>query len=159
MKYTLQPANPESLQIVLTWIETPEQLKLWGGSALTFPPMLDQTWQEIGATSQNTFSLNDTEGSLVGFGQTLFREPGKVHLGRIIISPAVRGKGIGRILCQKLIQAGSTHCQPSEFTLNVYRDNTPAFNLYTSLGFTVLSEDPEQGMFKMCLRVTAAAEG
>ena len=34
MEYILQPATPENLQIVLTWVTTPELLKLWGGATL-----------------------------------------------------------------------------------------------------------------------------
>lgn len=156
MEYTLQPATPENLKVVLTWVTTPELLKLWGGPALTFPPQSDRIWHEIGATGKNTFSLIGPKGKVLGFGQALFREPSTVHLGRIIVSPTIRGKGLGRLLCQQLIQIGSVRCQPSEFTLSVYKNNTPALSLYKSLGFAVLSEDPEQNSFKMCLQLNRA---
>lgn len=156
MEYALQPATPENLKAVLTWVTTPELLKFWGGPALTFPPLPGRTWHEIGATGKNSFSLIGPKGNVLGFGQTLFRAPTTVHLGRIIVSPTIRGKGLGRLLCQQLIQTGSTRYQPSEFTLSVYKNNAPALNLYKSLGFAVLSEDPEQNSFKMCLRLNQA---
>jgi [ribosomal protein S18]-alanine N-acetyltransferase len=149
MEYTLQPATLADLRVILTWITSPDSLKLWGGPSLTYPSTPEQIWQEIGASSENAFSLVDPAGVVVGFGQTFLREPGSVHLGRIIVSPARRGQGLGRILCQELIQSGSIHCRPARFTLNVYKDNMPAFTLYTSLGFSVLSEDPEQNMVRM----------
>ncbi len=156
MDYILQPATPENLQIVLTWVDTPELLRFWGGPILTFPPLVSRTWLEIGATGQNTYSLMDAEGNVAGFGQTLFHAPVTVHLGRIIISPAERGKGLGRILCQRLIEVGSERYQPSEFTLNVYQDNALAFNLYTGLGFRVWLVDQEHHSYRMGLQVNPA---
>ena len=153
MEFSLQPAPLDNLQIVLTWVSTPQELRLWGGPALTFPPVPERTWHEIGATDQNTFALIDPEGKVAGLGQTLWRDPDTVHLGRIIVSPALRGKGLGRTLCRLLIQAGSTLYHPAKFTLNVDKDNAPAYNLYGALGFKVLSEDPEQLSVKMCLQV------
>ena len=151
MEYTLRPARTNDLETVLPWVPTPELLRLWGGPALPFPPRADQLWREIGATDQNAFSLVDVQGNVVGFGQALFRSPATVHLGRIIVSPSQRGKGLGRILCQQLIGEGSARHHPTMFTLNVYRNNLPAYNLYLSLGFVVLSEDAEQDSFHMGL--------
>jgi len=149
----IKSATPEDLQTILTWVTTPQQLKFWGGPALTFPPLPERIWQEIGATSQNTFTLFDSQGNVVGFGQTLFRVPGTVHLGRIILCPAMRGKGLGRILCEQLIQAATIRYHPAEFTLSVYKDNSPAVRLYTALGFNVLSENLERNSYLMGLRV------
>ena len=149
MEYNLQPATIAHFQTVLTWITTQDELRLWGGSALTFPVQGVLTWQEIGADDQNTFALLDFEGNVVGFGQALLRASNTVHLGRIIISPAMRGRGLGRKLCEQLIQAGIKRYNPIGFTLNVYRCNTTAVNLYRSLGFSVLSEDHELDSYKM----------
>jgi [ribosomal protein S18]-alanine N-acetyltransferase len=157
-EYTLCPASLETLRMVLAWIETPDQLKRWGGPALTFPPQVNRTWQEMEATCENTFSLLDPENQVVGFGQTLYREPDSVHLGRIMIAPNQRGKGLGRILCLKLIRAGLIHCQPAQFTLNVYQDNPAAIRLYKSLEFSVISENVKQNSFKMALALPFSPE-
>lgn len=151
MEYILRPVVPEHLERVITWISTPQALKLWGGPALTFPPRMEKTWQEIGATDQNTFSLLEQGVRVAGLGQILFREPGTVHLARIIVEPTKRGRGLGRILCQQLLEAGFARHPVSEFTLNVYRNNAPAIRLYTSLGFAIVSEDLENDWFGMRL--------
>lgn len=153
MEYILKPATPADLQTVLTWVDTPESMKLWAGPALTFPPQPKITWREIGATDENSFALVHLEGKVVGFGQTLLREPDRVHLARIIVSPAARGKGLGRILCQELLRVGVECYRATTFTLNVYRNNAAALNLYKSLGFTVVSEDLENDWYGMCLHV------
>jgi ribosomal protein S18 acetylase RimI-like enzyme len=153
MEYILRPATPADLRAVATWVQTAEQLRLWAGPALTFPPVADITWHEIGATDKNSFSLVDSGGNIVGFGQLLVREPNRVHFARIIVSSTIRGKGLGRVLCQELIRVGIERCQPAAFTLNVYRDNVPAFNLYKSLGFIVVSVDLENNWYGMRLQL------
>jgi hypothetical protein len=35
MTYTLRPAAPADLETVLTWIDSPDALRLWGGDRLT----------------------------------------------------------------------------------------------------------------------------
>lgn len=153
MEYKLRPATVDDLQIILAWITSPELLKLWGGPKLTYPPAAERTWQEIGATEKNAFALVDEAGNIVGFGQTLLREPDAVHLGRVIVSPAVRGKGLGRVLCRQLIQKAIAQYHPARITLNVYKYNTPAYQLYKSLGFCELSEDSTQNSCRMCLQL------
>jgi ribosomal protein S18 acetylase RimI-like enzyme len=38
----------------------------------------------------------------MGFGQYWLTAPGTAHLGRIIVSPQARGRGLGRVLMQLL---------------------------------------------------------
>jgi RimJ/RimL family protein N-acetyltransferase len=151
MTYTLRPAAPADLETVLTWIDTPDALRLWGGDRLTWPPEVEKTWYEIGADGRNSFALVDVDGRLAGFGQALPHDLGRVHLGRIILSPAARGQGLGRVLVRALIDAAREHFHPGVITLNVYRENLPAVRLYRSLGFVVVSEDEELGSYGMRL--------
>lgn len=65
-------------------------------------------------------------------------EAGAVHLGRVIVSPALRGTGAGRLLCEKLIARALESTGASRVTLRVYRDNKAARSLYASLGFSVV---------------------
>ena len=155
MTYSLRPAAPEHLSIVLHWIKTAEDLRLWGGHLLTWPPGVEKTWCEIGAQDGNTFSLLDDDGNLAGFGQALAREPGAAHLGRIIVSPALRGQGVGRVLCRQLIAAAVERYRPERITLNVSTENTPAVSLYRALGFSVTAEDRERGWYAMSLPVNS----
>ncbi len=154
MPNSLHPATPEHLRAVLRWITSAEDLRLWGGPLITFPPDAQKTWREIGADGGNTFVLFDAEGNTAGFGQVLLRAPGTVHLGRIIVSPALRGQGVGRALVGQLIAVALERHHPEQITLNVYTYNTPALELYRSLGFTVTAEDAEHASYAMSLRVT-----
>lgn len=153
MEYSLRSATPHDLQTVIAWIESPEQLKLWGGPFLTYPPNIEKTWHEIEATNQNSFALLCSSDCIVGFGQTLSRESNAIHLGRIIVSPEFRGQGLGRLLCNKLIQIGIQLFHPSRFTLNVNQNNLPAVSLYKGLGFEIMSANKEQNFYFMSLSV------
>ena len=97
--------------------------------------------------------LLDAEGNTAGFGQVLPREPGTAHLGRIIVSPLLRGQGVGRALVEQLIAAALERHHPEQITLNVYTYNTPALELYRSLGFTITAEDAGHASYAMSLRV------
>lgn len=59
--------------------------------------------------------------------------------GELAVAPTYRGGGWGRLLIERLIQvARSRHLQ--EMWLEVLTENTPAFQLYQSLGFRIERE-------------------
>ncbi len=148
MDYVLKSAQKEHFNTVLTWIQNADQLKLWGGAALSYPPCVETTWAEIGAQAGNSFVLSSSDGGVVGFAQALVRTP-TIHLARIIVSPAGRGKGVGKILCEQLIQRVCLEHQPEQITLNVFSHNTVAINLYKSLGFAITSKQEDEGLIGM----------
>ena len=148
MDYVLKSAQKEHFNTVLTWIQNADQLKLWGGAALSYPPCVETTWAEIGAQAGNSFVLSSSDGGVVGFAQALVRTP-NIHLARIIVSPAGRGKGVVKILCEQLIQRVCLEHQPEQITLNVFSHNTVAINLYKSLGFAITSKQEDEGLIGM----------
>ena len=156
MEYRLRPARMEDLQTVLTWIGSPEAMRLWGGAALVFPGSPEAIWAAIGGEDRNAHALVGRAGELAGFGQILFREP-NVHLARIIVAPEVRGQGLGRVLCRELMRAALKRHHPQAFTLNVYPTNTPALALYRSLGFEALPCAPGSDSMRMHAEAIHAA--
>jgi ribosomal protein S18 acetylase RimI-like enzyme len=136
MDYSLHPACLEDLHIILPWVGTAELLRQWGGPSLAFPATPESVWSAIGAAPGNAFSLLDSSGELLGFGQAVVRDP-SVHLARLIVSPSRRGQGLGGILAMKLIQAALTH-HPDGITLKAYSDQAPALSLFDSLTFAAM---------------------
>jgi len=59
----------------------------------------------------------------------------KIHLGRIIVAPQARGRGLGSVLMTRLCAEAIRHADVVQLTLNVYRDNAAAVALYRDLGF------------------------
>lgn len=147
----LRPATMEDLEEVVPCMTTPEELRYWGGPALSFPAEPDRLWKEIHGASDTTFVMDGRRGLLAAFGQVIPRDPYTVHLARIFVAPHERGKGAGRALCACLIEEGTRRYRPARFTLNVYRDNAQAVRLYGGLGFVVSAEDPTDNSFKMIL--------
>ena len=96
-----------------------------------------------------SFCLAESSANLLGFGQYLMRKPGAVHLARIIISPAVRGKGFGTLLCQLLMARAIQATGANEVTLAVFRDNVVALSLYSSLGFSAVEAECSEKVLSM----------
>ncbi|HRK24037.1 MAG TPA: GNAT family N-acetyltransferase [Beijerinckiaceae bacterium] len=75
-------------------------------------------------------------GRPVGFGMSVV-ESGMAEIGSLVIDPAVRGRGLGRILVQTLM--GWAHAEGAQQAyLQVEETNRGALALYRSLGFAEL---------------------
>ena len=98
------------------------------------------------------------EGVPYGFGQHFASQPSAVHLGRIIVSPAARGHGFGRQLCQKLIEQAFQTTGANAVTLRVYRDNPTALALYSSLGFSPVEAESTAEVFFMKMQANSSIE-
>jgi ribosomal-protein-alanine N-acetyltransferase len=136
MEYSIHPACLEDLQTILPWVGTEQLLRQWGGPSLVFPATPDSVWSVIGASLGNAFSLLDSSGELLGFGQAFVRDP-NVHLARLIVAPSRRGQGLARILAMKLVHAAITH-YPEDITLKAYANNTAAGSLFNPLSLAVM---------------------
>lgn len=84
--------------------------------------------------------LLDARGHCVGFGQYWPTTSGTLHLGRIIVSPQARGRGLGRVLMQALMGQALQSAGVERLTLRVYRDNAAAVTLYRDLGFQSMED-------------------
>ena len=91
--------------------------------------------------------------NVVGYAQFWPRDEQRVHLGRIIVSPAARGKGYGRLLCEQLMQLAITETGLPVLSLRVYRDNPGALHLYQQLGFAEIEADSNDEVLAMEYKV------
>lgn len=95
------------------------------------------------------WALLDGQGVCVGFGQYWMTGAGTAHLGRIIVSPLARGRGLGRLLVQSLSAQAMRESGIQRLTLRVYRDNTAAVALYRDLGFQQVEASSTQELLFM----------
>ena len=102
--------------------------------------------QEIAFSANNSYCLEGA-GDLVGFGQLIRKSEQRIHAARIIIAPHERRQGCGRKLCQSLINRAAELEYP-RISLNVYKDNSTAMQLYQSLGFREKKKPKEDGLSK-----------
>ena len=82
-------------------------------------------------------------GETVGYGE-IWEDPDEdeAELARLIVDPARRGRGVGRLLATLLL-AEARRLGWSTVWLRVAPDNAPALRAYTSGGFVRASREEE----------------
>ncbi len=78
----------------------------------------------------------------MAFGQIIQKDGGRSHLARIITNPTFRDQGVGRSICNHLVDYAFA-LGGGKVSLNVYRENSHALRLYKSLGFKEQTEDSD----------------
>ncbi len=144
----IRPANEQDLSELAGWFLTETEARNWGGPSIHFPLSLEQLKIDIEWDVADSYALIDESGNLLGFAQA-FNKFGYKHLGRIVISPEMRGKKMGYKLMAALLN--STGIDGVSFSLFVYQHNIPAKNLYENLGFVVQAYPDGQPEIKGCI--------
>ena len=129
-----RPANEEDLAELSGWFLTESEARNWGGPPIHFPLSLEQLKIDIEWDVADSYALIDKDGNLLGFAQA-FNKFGYKHLGRVVISPEMRGRKLGYKLMAALFNVAGT--DGVSFSLFVYENNIPAKSLYESIGFVV----------------------
>jgi Acetyltransferases len=135
MEPNLRPVQPSNYATVASWPESAEATQRWAGPGVPFPLSPERFAQVLELEVRPGWALLDEQGVCVGFGQYWMTGAGTAHLGRIIVSPLARGRGLGRLLVQSLSAQAMRESGIQRLTLRVYRDNTAAVALYRDLGF------------------------
>jgi ribosomal protein S18 acetylase RimI-like enzyme len=144
----LRPTLPSDYTEIASWISDADACMRWAGPRVPFPFSYGELATLLAVAGGESYCLFDGGASACGFGQHWVLTPGSVHLGRIIVSPALRGRGFGRQLCQHLIARAIEATGATAVTLRVYRDNPAAIALYSSLGFVPVEvESAEEVLF------------
>jgi ribosomal protein S18 acetylase RimI-like enzyme len=133
----LREPTEDDYATLLSWVEgdDEESFREWSGPKITFPPRSEGFQEELEVNVKHPFFMARESGGVIGFGQLMLRGEGRVHLIRLIISPAHRGLGYGKQLCSLLIKEGMKRWGKRRFSLNVNRSNSVAKRLYEQLGF------------------------
>jgi ribosomal protein S18 acetylase RimI-like enzyme len=151
---TLRSLQPADYEAIALWVSDPVACLRCAGPRLTFPVSAAELPALLAVDGGESYCLAEGAATPYGFGQHWVLPPGAVHLGRIILSPVVRGKGLGRVLCLQLVTKAIQCTGANAITLRVYRDNAAAVALYTGRGFApVESESAEDVLF---MRASAA---
>ncbi len=135
----------QHIETMMGWVRDRESCSNWGGPKFRFPFTESSFIDDVCWERLPSYSLVGEDGSLVGFGQYYPRE-GRCHLARLIISPAYRNQGLGRLLVARLIETGCKDLGVTECSLFVLKHNKVACACYRSVGFkpaACLGEIPE----------------
>lgn len=133
----LRPARLEDVNHLLSWVETWADVVTWTGPyAVTWPLDAQQVAEaQFGDPAAVAWMLVDGDEP-VGHARILVGEGGAARYGRVLVAPAARGRGIGRTLVTKTVEAALARDDVRRLTLGVFRHNAPARRVYESLGFT-----------------------
>jgi len=144
----IRPAKEQDLPKLSGWFLTESEAKNWGGPSIHFPLSLEQLKIDIEWDVAQSYALVDKGDNLLGFAQA-FNKFGYKHLGRIVVSPEMRGRKLGYKLMAALLNSVGT--DGVSFSLFVYEDNIPAKSLYENIGFVVQAYPDGQPEIKCCI--------
>ncbi|MGV7223314.1 MAG: GNAT family N-acetyltransferase [Nitrospinales bacterium] len=134
----LRKAKITDIKTIISWVPNEPTCKMWAGPKVRFPFSIESLSKDIELSDNNSYCLVKSE-SIFGFGQLLTKKEGYLHLARIIINPSKRKMGYGKMLCNELLQIAYQKGY-HKISLNVYRNNRIALNLYKNLGFREIAE-------------------
>ena len=129
----LKPFDPAYAADVASWGGSPGEVLMWCGlREYPVPASAVLGWQSDDVAGHLLFA----DGELVGYGELWFDdEEDEIELARIIVNPAVRGRGIGQVLVHRLT-AAALATDYSDIFMRVHPDNTAALRCYQRASFT-----------------------
>lgn len=148
-QYSLIPFAEEYLADLMGWINSEVECRQWGGPEFRYPFdrhsfSTDSRWREL-----PSFAVLDAQGAPLAFGQ-FYRRLHCCHLGRLIVAPHARGRGVGQQLIRKLAVQARDALHLELCSLFVLKNNLAAKALYEKMGFEVCSYPEEMEWLDMC---------
>ncbi len=129
----------EDISALLGWLEGTDRrfLVQFTGPKYRFP--LDEVQLRSGmeGTEYRLFMVVQEDGSPVGHFQfiRLDQEKGETTIGRILLNPELRGKGMGTEMVREALRFGQERYGLRKFDLAVFGFNESAHGCYKKLGF------------------------
>ena len=156
--WRLGRAADNDLDELMTWFDCKRSVDIWGSPKFRYPFDRESFAEDSHWHDMATFSLRSPDCVLSAFGQ-LYERNRRINLARLIVHPQMRGKGIGKRLTRMLMSVGEKLFSLDEYSLFVFRDNTPALECYRSLGFEIQDYPPDQVLADVCFYMTRPVAG
>jgi ribosomal protein S18 acetylase RimI-like enzyme len=135
----IRNAHKNDYPSICNLVKTKEELFLIYPAA-RFPltiHMLEQL-----ALKRLALTVVELEKRIIGFANLYAFTPDKeVFIGNVIIEDQQRGSGTGKMLIQHMLDIAFIELNVANVNISVFNENTPALNLYYSLGFTPYAFD------------------
>lgn len=137
------------LSTVVGWIPDAGALYFFTGPRLVWPLTIEQLAAMDADESLTAWMVLDERTQPVGhFDLTVVDRIAR--LGRVVIDPAQRGRGLGRELVGLTVQTARA-LGADELRLNVITDNHPAVRIYEGAGFRSLPQSARPDVRSMTL--------
>ena len=123
---------------LISWINSEEELMQFAGPQLTFPLTNEQLEKSLTNENVLTFKVVDNSTNLSIGHAEIFLKDSSFALARILVGDKnMRGKGLGKIIVDKLLEFGFTNFDKNTAELNVFDWNISAIKCYEKAGFEV----------------------
>lgn len=131
---------------IRSWITDERMHALWCGNRFTYPPEAEdftRVLHEMGRRNgESPFVMTDDDGKVIGFFcYSLHPETNVGMLKFVVVDPALRGKGTGKMLLKLAVEYAFDITKADAVQLAVFPVNIPAVRCYESIGFTEVRTD------------------
>jgi RimJ/RimL family protein N-acetyltransferase len=138
----LRPLRARDCEALLTWIDSADALLKWAGPRDFVWPLTDeQLLTDLHGADHRRMpfaAVLPAGGSLVGHVMlTTLPDHDLGVLGRVIVAPDQRGRGLGTTLMEEVVRFGFDNRGLHRLQLAVYDFNLPAIACYQSVGFVI----------------------
>lgn len=151
--WLLEASTDADVEELMTWFPDGDAVNLWGGPEFRYPFTADTFRQDCRLGQMDSYSLRDADGRLAAFGQS-YERYGRGHLARLVTHPTRRRSGAGSQLIRMILKSLEQRFDYDEYSLFVFRDNTPAYQCYLSLGFVVRDYPDDAPLADKCFFLT-----
>ncbi|GLX77044.1 hypothetical protein tinsulaeT_03840 [Thalassotalea insulae] len=132
-----------------SWFNEQTELDKWAGPNFRFPHTAQSFAQDLNTETLASYCLVNENDELLAFGQ-YYQRLTCCHLGRLVVNPKYRGKGLASTLIKALAKKGMQQLKLSSLSLFVLADNLTALNAYKKIGF-IEQDYPEPLPLENCL--------
>ncbi len=153
MEWQLDSAREADIDELMTWFPDANSVDIWGGPKFRYPFDRSSFHDDCRWHDFSSYCLRNPDNEFAAFGQIGSRYK-RTHLARLTANPQMRRQGMGRKLLEMMIEVIRVEQDHSEVGLFVYRDNTPAYQCYLSLGFKVQEYPKDAPMKDECYYLT-----
>jgi ribosomal protein S18 acetylase RimI-like enzyme len=142
---------------LMSWFHDAHSCGTWAGPQFRFP-FSEGTFRDDARIDRlSSWALPSSDGSLGAFGQYYLRL-GRCHLARLVVAPALRGRGIGGTLIRELCDRGCEKLGTDTCSLFVLAGNVSALQLYRRLGFAEVPYPEPSSMLEGSLYMVASLD-
>lgn len=149
-------SKKEHFDVMASWVSSHEQLYQWAGPNSTYPITADSLMNDFNLPNILSYSLVNESAELLAFGQS-YERLSCCHLGRLIVSPEHRGKGVVADLIEQLSLIACRVFDRQRCSLFVLKNNLAAISAYEKIGFKVTAY-PLEMPIKACLYMVKEAD-
>ena len=133
MPLTHRPVAEKDIQTICGFPQSEEELFFLFPKA-EFPLTSSQLQETIAQRSDSTVVELDNE--VVAFANFYRLEAGgRCSVGNVVVSPAARGRGVGRYLIGQMLALAFSKHQAAEVTVSCFNQNVAGLLFYPKLGF------------------------